>query len=57
MFMKKLEDRKNFPRRFEMASAPPQRGAKALSKEASETRIKEFNDAIISMENYLRIKK
>lgn len=23
MFMKKLEDRKNFPRRFEMASAPP----------------------------------
>ncbi|MDU1193391.1 MAG: hypothetical protein E6995_14765 [Enterobacteriaceae bacterium] len=55
--MKKLEDRKNFPRRFEMASAPPQRGAKALSKEASETRIKEFNDAIISMENYLRIKK
>ncbi|HCI6640470.1 TPA: hypothetical protein NPP35_001259 [Klebsiella variicola subsp. variicola] len=55
--MKKNEDTTVFPRRYELATAPMKRGAKALSKDASEKRIKDFNDAMFKSESHVRIKK
>ncbi|PHM22273.1 hypothetical protein Xbud_03790 [Xenorhabdus budapestensis] len=55
--MKNREDITTFPRRHELASASNCKGvAKALSSEARDMRMKQFNEALKNRESYVRLK-